>query len=103
MDHFLFCQLCRSCRKNSKTFKISLSYYNESGRFILLKKEVEDVFSFVCLFCNTMNSVMFEEICNPYTIRYLKKLNEINSRNDEVTNNLLKIKMEKLKITTDSL
>ena len=50
-----------------------------------------------------MNTVDFEEICNPYTIWYLRKENEINRRIEEVLDNLLKIKMEKLKIPTNSL
>ena len=100
MDHFSFTQLCRVCKKTSKTFKISLSYYNDNGRFVFLKEEVQDIFSFVC--CNTINSVNFEEICNPYTIQYFRRENKINRRNEEVINELLKIKMEKLKITTDS-
>ena len=103
MDHFLFTQLCRGCKKSFKTFKICLSYCDDNGRFNLSKKEVEDAFSFVCLFCNSMNTVDFEEICNPYTIWYLRKENEINRRIEEVLDNLLKIKMEKLKIPTNSL
>ena len=46
MDHFLFTQLCRDCKKSFMTFKICLSYYDDNGRFNLLKKVVEDVFSF---------------------------------------------------------
>ena len=103
MDHFLFTQLCRDCKKSFKTFKIYLSYYDDNGRFNLSEKEVEDVFSFVCVFCNSMNTVDFEEICSPYAIWYLKKENEINRRFEEVIDNLLKIKMEKLKIPTSSL
>ena len=70
---------------------------------MLLKKEVEDLFSFVCSICNAMNTVSFHEICNPFTTKYLRRENEINRRIEEVVNKLLKIKIEKLKIITDSL
>lgn len=92
MDHFLFTQLCRDCKKSFKTFKICLSYYDDNGCFNLSEKEVEDVFSFVCVFCNSKNAVNFEKICNPYTIWYLTKENEINRRIEEVIDDLLKIK-----------
>ena len=57
----------------------------------------------VCVFCNSMNTVDFEEICYPYTVWYLRNEIEINRRIEEVLDNLLKIKMEKLKIPTNSL
>ena len=99
MVHFSFTQVCRVCKKNSKTFKICLSNYDDSGFFIFLK-EKEDVFSFVC--CGTINTIKFEEICNPYTVNYLRRMNEIDNSIDEVIVELLKI--EKLKIsTTDNL
>ena len=81
MDYFFFTQLCRVCKKTYKTFKICLSYYNDAGCFIFSKKEVEDIFSFVCSICNTMNIVLFEEICNPYTVQCLRRENEINRKN----------------------
>ena len=100
MDHFLFSQLCRECKKSLKTYKIFLSYYDDSGRFILSKEEAADIFSFVCQFCNSLNIVNFDEISNPYTICYLRRENQINRCIDEIHDNLLRVKIEKLKITT---
>ena len=94
MSHFSFTQVCRVCRRSSKTFKISLSNYDDNGLF--LKKKEEQDFSFVC--CNTMNFINFEEICNPYTVQYLRRLNEIDDRIEQVTFELMKVRMEKLKI-----
>ena len=100
MEHFLFTQLCRKCKKSLKTYKIFSSYYDDNGRFILSKEEARNVFSFVCQFCNSTNTVDLEEISNPFTICYTRKENEINRRIDEVHDNLLRIKIEKLKIFT---
>ena len=100
MDHFLFTQLCRECKKSLKTYKIFLSYYDDNGCFILSKEQAGNVFSFVCQFCNSTNTVDFEEISNPFTICYIRKENEINRQIDEVYDNLLRIKIEKLKIST---
>ena len=101
MAHFSFTQLCRVCRKNSKTFKICLSNYDSNG-FFIFSKDKEDIFSFVCCCCGTMNILKFEEICKPHTINYLRRMNEIDNRIDETIIELLKI--EKLKIsTTDNL
>ena len=100
MDHFLFTQLCRECKKSLKTYRILLSYYDDNGRFILTKEEAANVFSFVCQFCNSFNSLDFEEITNPFTICYLRRENEINRRIDKIHDNLLKLKIEKLKIST---
>ena len=55
------------------------------------------IFSFSCSFCNNINSVDFQQICNPYTIFYLRNM-EINNRIDEEINNLLKITNEKLNL-----
>ena len=100
MDYFSFTQVCRICKKSSKTFKIYLNNYDDNGRF-LKKEEGEEFFSFVC--CNITNAINFQEICNPYTIQYLRRVNEIDKRIEQITAELFKIKMEKLKITTCSL
>ena len=100
MDHFLFSQLCQQCKKSIKTYKIFLSYYDNNGRFILCKEEAAGIFSFVCNFCNFLNVVNFDEITNPFTICYLQRENEINRRIDEIHDNLLRLKIEKLKIWT---
>ena len=91
MSHFSFMQVCRICKKSWKTFKVSLSNYDENGLFLGKKEQLY----FVC--CHTMNFVNFDEICNPFTIKYLKTLNEI----ERVNFDLMKIRMEKLEITTD--
>ena len=90
MSHFSFTQVCCVCKKSWKTFKVSLSNYDENGLFLGKKEQLY----FVC--CNTMNFVNFEEICNPFTVQYLRTLNEI----EQVNFDLMKIKMEKLKIAT---
>ena len=90
MSNFSFTQVCRICKKSWKTFKISLSNYDENGLFLGKEKQLY----FAC--CGTMNFVNFEEICNPFTIRYLKTLNEI----EQVNLDLMKIRLEKLEITT---
>ena len=90
MSHFSFTQVCYVCKKSWKTFKISLSNYDENGLF--LRKEQ---LYFVC--CGTINFVDFDKICNPFTVKYLRTLNEIERINFE----LMKIRMEKLEITTD--
>ena len=102
MDHFSFTQLCRNCKEDSKTFKIYLSDYNAAGRFNLSKEEIFEKFSFVCNRCELVNIVDFEQVCNPNTVWYIKRENEINKRIEEVINELLRIKIEKLKISTNS-
>ena len=90
MTHFSFTQICQVCKKSYKTFKIHLSNYDENGLFC----GKPDQIYFVC--CGTKNFVNFVEICNPFTIRYMRTLNEI----EEINCDLIKIRMEKLKITT---
>ena len=102
MDHFSFTQLCRNCKEDSKTFKIYLSDYNATGEFNLSKEEIFEKFSFVCKQCELVNIANFEQVCNQNTVWYLRRENEINKRIGEVINELLKIKMEKLKIPTNS-
>lgn len=98
MNQFLFTQLCGNCKKGCKTFKVSLSDFDVSGRFKLSKVEVIEHFSFVCFFCCKLNIVDFEQICNPDTIWYLRRENELNRQIQQVINELLQIKIEKLKI-----
>ena len=102
MDHFSFTQLCRNCKEESKTFKIYLSDYDVAGRFNLSKEKFFEKFSFVCNRCKLINIVDFEQVCNPNTVRYIKRENEINKQIEEVINELLKIKIEKLKIPNGS-
>ena len=91
MSHFSFTQVCQVCKKSWKTFKVALSNYDENGLFFGKKEQLY----FVC--CNTMNFVELDKICNPFTVKYLKTLNEI----ERVNFDLMKIRMEKLEITTD--
>ena len=91
MSHFSFTQVCHVCKKSWKTFKVSLSNYDENGLFL----GKEEQLYFVC--CDTMNFVNFDEICNPFTVKYLRTLNEI----ERINFDLMKIRMEKLEITTD--
>ena len=49
-----------------------------------------------------VNIIDFEQVCNPNTVWYMKRENEINKRIEEVINELLRIKIEKLKIPTNS-
>ena len=100
MDHFLFTKVCHNCKKSLKIFKIFLTYYDDSGRFILSKEDVAGIFSFTCQFCESVNVVDFDEIANPFTISYLRRENEINRRLNEIYDNLLQLKIEKLKITS---
>ena len=99
MDHFLLTQLCQKCKKGCETFKVSLSNYGIAGRFNLSKVEVTVQFSFVCVFCEMVNIVDFEQVCNPNTVWYLRRQNEINKRIEQVIDELLRIKIEKLKNT----
>ena len=103
MDRFLFTQLCQKCKKDCETFKVSLSNYEGAGRFNLSKVEVAEQFSFVCVFCEMVNIVDFEQVCNPNTVWYLRRQNEINKQIEQVIDELLRIKIEKLKIPTNSL
>ena len=96
MNHFLFTQVCCCCKKSFKTFKIFLSFYDENYLCNLSKEEME-AFSFDCSFCNSTNSVDFQQICNPYTVWYLKD-KEINDRIQNEINNLIRVKIEKLKL-----
>ena len=102
MDHFSFTQLCRNCKEDSKTFKTYLSDYSAAGEFNLSKEKFFEKFSFVCKRCELVNIVNFEQVCNQNTVWYLRRENEINKRIGEVINELLKIKIEKLKIPTNS-
>ena len=103
MDHFLFTQLCQKFKKGCETFKVSLSNYDVAGRFNLSKVEVIEQFSFVCVFCEMVNIVDFEQVCNPNTVWYLRRQNKINKQIEQVIDELLRIKIEKLKIPTNSL
>ena len=94
-DYFIYTKLC-VCKKNLKNFKISLSYYDESGACNLCDEEKSN-FSFRCAFCNSFNLIDFDTICNQYTVRMLKSLT-IDRQIQEKVNEILQIKLMKLKI-----
>ena len=92
-DYFIYTKLC-VCKKDLKNFKIFLSCYDESGA---CSDEEKSNFSFRCAYCNSFNRIDFHTICNQYTVRMLKSLT-INRQIQEKVNEILKIKLMKLKI-----
>ena len=88
-SHFSFAQICRICKKSWKTFRVDLSSYDENGFFCGNKEEMY----FSC--CGTKNFIKFDEICNPFTAKYLKTLNQI----EQINYDLLMIRIGKLEIT----
>ena len=83
-------------QKRLKNFSIFLSYYNESGACILLDEE-KSKFSFTCSFCNSLNQLDFNTICNECTVRLLKNA-AIDRQIEEKINEILQINLMKLKI-----
>ena len=71
-------------------------YYNESGACILSDEE-KSKFSFTCSFCNSLNQLHFNTICNEYTVRLLKNA-AIDRQIEEKINEILQINLMKLKI-----
>ena len=94
-DYFIYTKIC-FCKKDLKNFKIFLSYYNESGLCILSDEE-KSKFSFAYLFCNSLNQLDFNTICNEYTVRLLKTA-VIDRQIEEKVNEMLQINLMKLKI-----
>ena len=83
-------------QKRFENFKIFLLNYDESGACILSDEEKKH-FSFTCSFCNSLNQLDFDIICNKYTVRLLK--NAATDRQiEEKINEILQIKLMKLKI-----
>ena len=54
-------------------------------------------FSFTCSFCNLLNQLDFNTICNEYTVRLLKRA-AIDRKIGEKVNKILQINLMKLKI-----
>ena len=54
-------------------------------------------FSFTCSFCNLLNQLDFNTICNEYTVRLLKTA-AIDRQIEEKVNKMLQINLMKLKI-----
>ena len=94
-DYFFYTKLC-VCKKDLKNFKIFLLSYNESGVYILSNEEKKH-FSFTSTFCNSLNQLNFDTICNEQTVRFLKR-KAIDRQIEEKVNEMLQIKLMKLKI-----
>ena len=94
-DYFIYTKFC-FCKKDLKNFKIFLSYYNESGTCILSDEE-KSKFSFTCSFCNLLNQLHFNTICNEYTVRILKNA-AIDRQIEEKINEFLQIKNTRILI-----
>ena len=94
-EYFIYTKLC-VCKKDLKNFKIFLSMYDESGVSILSDEE-KSKFSFTCKFCNSLNQINFNTICNEYTVRFLKR-KAIDRQIEEKVNEMLQINLMKLKI-----
>ena len=94
-DYFIYTKFC-FCKKDLKNFKTFLLYYNESGACILSGEE-KSKFSFTCSFCNSLNQLDFNTICNEYTVRLLKNA-AIDRQIEEKINEILQINLMKLKI-----
>ena len=54
-------------------------------------------FSFTCSFCNSLNQLGFNTICNEYTVRLLKNA-AIDRQIEEKINEILQINLMKLKM-----
>ena len=94
-DYFIYTKIF-VCKKDLKNFKIYLSNYNECSNCILLDEEKRK-FSFTCSFCNLLNQLDFNTICNKYTVRLLKNA-AIDRQIEEKINDILQINLFKLKI-----
>ena len=81
-------------QKNLKKFKILLLNYDESGVCILSDEEKKH-FSFTCSFCNLLNQLDFNTICNEYKVRLLKTA-VIDRQIEEKVNEMLQINLMKL-------
>ena len=93
--YFMYTKIC-VCKKDLKNFKIYLLNYNECGNCILLDEE-KIKFSFMCSFCNLLNQLDFNTICNKYTVRLLKNA-AIDRQIEDKINEILQKNLLKLKI-----
>lgn len=91
MDHFFFTQICHQCKTGMKTFKIELSNYNKEGNCLISDQEIFENSSFTCEYCNLLNLLDFEKLCNSATIRYIRRQGRLNRQIDEIISNLLQI------------
>lgn len=98
MDRINFTQLCRQCKKDFKSFKIELSIYDEHGLYNISNEEILENFSFVCRYCDLLNVLDFQKICNPDTIGYIRREGKMNRQIDEIINNLFLLQIEKVNL-----
>ena len=96
MNSFNYTQICRNCKLDCKTFKVTLNCYDNCGKSKLLSEEIYENFSFTCGHCCSLNVLDFETVCNKETILYLKILQELE-KHDEAKKIISTI--EKLNIT----
>ena len=75
MDHFNITQECIHCLKESKVFKVDLSYYDAQGQRIILAKDMGR-FRFICQFCRKETTLDFYRFSHPDMICYLKRLHD---------------------------
>ena len=92
---FIYTKIC-VCKKDLKNFKIYLLYYNKCDNCILLDEE-KSKSSFMCSFCNLLNQLDFNTICDKYTVRLLKNA-AIYRQIEKKINEILQINLMKLKI-----
>ena len=71
-DFFNFTKICSFCKKESKTFKISLSCYSSSSSQCVLTEEEKKKFSLKCPICSFVNQLDFTQMCNEYTVKILQ-------------------------------
>ena len=71
-DFFNFTKICFFCKKESKTFKILMSYYSSSSSQCDLTEEEKKKISFKCPNCGFVNQLDFTQMFNEYTIKLLQ-------------------------------
>ena len=92
MDHFRVCQLCRNCKKTSKTFKVKLTYYDAEGKININSIQWIREFSFQCEICRAVSMVDFDQICNPATILELRRVEkERKEKIEQIVQDLISV------------
>ena len=93
-DFFNFTKICSFCKKESKAFKIPLSYYSCSSDQCILTKEEKKKFSFTCLICCSINQLDFTQMCNEYTVKILQN-KTLQVERVKIEQTLIKLKLQK--------
>ena len=90
-DFLNFTKICSFCKKESKTFKVPLSWHSGSSGRCVLTKEEKNKFSFICPIYCSVNQLDFTQMCNEYTVKLLqnKTLGDI-----EIEQAFLKLKLQ---------